>query len=82
MGNHIRELAFTVRPRDTLDLNDTIPYLNIDWWHLIIAIVILAVGYLVIKVLMVILKRVMIRMQLPELLAGFLARVLKILLFL
>lgn len=82
MGNHFKEPAFTDRPRDILDLNNTIPYLNIDWWHLIVAIVILVVGYLVIKVLMIILKRVMSRMHLPELLAGFLVRVLKILLYL
>ena len=67
MGNHFKEPAFTDRPRDILDLNNTIPYLNIDWWHLIVAIVILVVGYLVIKVLMIILKRVG-RMHLPELL--------------
>lgn len=65
-----------------MDLNDKIPYLNIDWWHLIIAIVLLIVGYLIIKVLTVVLKRIMLRMRLPELLAGFLTRVLKVLLYL
>ncbi|KQM11221.1 mechanosensitive ion channel protein MscS [Methanomassiliicoccales archaeon RumEn M1] len=65
-----------------MNLNDTIPYLNIDWWHLIIAIVLLAVGYLAIKVLLVVLKRVMLRMHLPELLIDFLSRVLKVLLYL
>jgi small-conductance mechanosensitive channel len=59
-----------------------IPYLNISWLQLIIAILILVVGYLAIKVLMIVLKKVMTRMHLPELLVGFISRVLKILLYL
>lgn len=50
--------------------------------QLIIAILILVVGYLAIKVLMIVLKKVMTRMHLPELLVGFISRVLKILLYL
>lgn len=65
-----------------MDLNDTIPYMNIDWWQLIVAIVLLIVGYLVIKILMIVLKRIMLRMHLPELLIGFLSRVIKVLLYL
>ncbi len=63
-------------------MNDMIPYLNISWLQLIIAILILVVGYLAIKVLMIVLKKVMTRMHLPELLVGFISRVLKILLYL
>lgn len=64
-----------------MELSDTIPYLNISWLQLVIAIIILVVGYLVIKVLTAVLKKVMTRMHLPELLVGFISRVLRILLY-
>lgn len=65
-----------------MDLNDTIPYLNIAWWQLIMAIALLVVGYVVIKIVMIILDRTMKRMRLPDLLAGFLGRVIKVILYL
>jgi small conductance mechanosensitive channel len=64
-----------------LDLNDVIPYLNISWLQLLIAIIILVVGFVVIKILMAVLNKIMIRVDLPELLVGFVSRVLRILLY-
>ena len=64
-----------------MDLNDVIPYLNISWLQLLIAIIILVVGFVVIKILMAVLNKIMIRVDLPELLVGFVSRVLRILLY-
>ncbi|NLI73153.1 MAG: mechanosensitive ion channel family protein [Euryarchaeota archaeon] len=65
-----------------MDLNNTIPYLNIDWWQLILALIVLVIGYALIKILIIVLKKMMFRMHVPELLSDFLVRVLKILLYL
>lgn len=64
-----------------MDLNDTIPYTNMEWIQLIAALVILLIGFLVIKVLMKVLLRIMERMRLPRLLVDFLLRVLNVLLY-
>ena len=64
-----------------MDLNDTIPYTNMEWIQLIVALAILLIGFLVIKITMRVLRGILERTRLPRLLVDFLLRVLNVLLY-
>lgn len=64
-----------------MELSDTIPYTDIQYIQLIVAIVILVVGYLLIKVFSRLLRKGMMRTKLPPLLVDFLGRVFTVLLY-
>ncbi|OPX60644.1 MAG: Small-conductance mechanosensitive channel MscMJ [Methanomassiliicoccales archaeon PtaB.Bin134] len=64
-----------------MDLNDTIPYTNIELIQLIVALIILVVGFVAIKIIGKMLRRVMCKTHMPALLVDFLLRVLKVVLY-
>lgn len=64
-----------------MDLNDTIPYTEIQWIQLIVALVVLVVGYLLIKLVIRIVRGGMNRTHMPALLVDFTCRVFSVLLY-
>jgi small conductance mechanosensitive channel len=64
-----------------VSLEDTIPFTNITLMQLIVAIVILIVGWIAIRIIRGILKRTLVRTKLPVLVVEFLTRLLGVLLW-
>lgn len=65
-----------------LNLDSSIPYLDITLFQAIIAILILIIGWIVIKIVIVIMKKSLKKAGLPPLLRKFLGRMLSIILYL
>ena len=64
-----------------MDLNDLIPYTDIEWIQLIVAAAVLLIGYIAIKIVIRVLRGTLVRTNLPPILVDFLLRVLKVILY-
>jgi len=64
-----------------IGLEEPLPYLGISLWNIILAIVVLLVGFIIVKLVVAALKKWMIRAKLSEILAEFTSRIVRIILY-
>ena len=64
-----------------MDLSDTLPYIDIIYFQLIMAVVILIIGFLIAKIIIYLIKRTLKRTKLPPLLVNFLGSIFSIIFY-
>ncbi len=63
-----------------LDLEDNLPLIGTSAWNIIVAILVLVIGYIVVKLVVQELKQIMLKAKMDEILAEFSSRMVRILL--